>query len=78
MRKSYIYYFNKEPISRKELLKKLEQDCQCVIHTDYAGSIGIDLMGLDKPHYNKCIRDIEKGTHVVFIKSGNRYYRKVR
>lgn len=78
MRKSYTYYFNKEPISRKELLKKLEQDCQKVISTEYAGSIGIDLMGLDKPRYNQCIRDIEKGTSVVFMKSGNRYYRKVR
>jgi hypothetical protein len=78
MRTSYIYYFNKEPISRKELLKKLEEDCQHVIHTDYAGNIGIDLMGLDKPRYNQCIRDIEKGTSVVFMKSGNRYCRKVR
>ena len=78
MRKSYIYYFNKEPITRKEFLWHLEQDCQKVISTEYAGSIGIDLMGLDKPRYNQCIRDIEKGTHVVFIKSGNRYYRKAR
>ena len=78
MRKSYTYYFNKESISRKELLKKLEQDCQCVISTDYAGSIGIDLMGLDKHRYNKCIRDIEDGISVVFMKSGNRYYRKAR
>ena len=78
MRNSYTYYFNKEPISRKELLKKLEQDCQRVVHTDYAGDIGIDLIGLDKSHYNQCIRDINKGTHVVFLKSGNRYYRKAR
>jgi hypothetical protein len=78
MRKSYIYYFNKEPITRKEFLWHLEQDCQCVISTDYAGDIGIDLMGLDKPRYNKCIRDIESGITVVFMKSGNRYYRKAR
>lgn len=78
MRISYTYYFNKQEISRKELLEKLKQDCQKVISTEYAGSIGIDLMGLDKSRYNQCIRDIEKGTHVVFMKSGNRYYRKVR
>lgn len=78
MRKTYTYYFNKEPISRKELVKKLAQDCQRVIHTDYAGSIGIDLMGLDKSRYNECIRDIEAGRHIVFMQSGNKYYRKVR
>jgi hypothetical protein len=78
MRTSYTYYFNKQEISRKELLEKLKQDCQKVISIEYAGSIGIDLMDLDKPRYNQCIRDIEKGTHVVFMKSGNRYYRKVR
>ena len=78
MRASYTYYFNEEPISRKELLKKLEQDCQCVVHTYYVGDVGIDLVGLDKPRYNQCVRDIEKGISVVFLKTGNRYYRKAR
>ena len=78
MRKSYIYYFNKEPITRKEFLWHLEQDCQSVIHTDYIGDIGVDVMGLDKPRYNECIRDIEKGISVVFLKTGNKYYRKER
>jgi hypothetical protein len=78
MRTSYVYYFNNQKVSRKELLAKLKQDCQRVIHTDYAGDIGIDLMELDEVSYKENIKSIDKGVRVYFMKSKNCYYRKVR
>lgn len=78
MRTSYIYYFNHQEVSRKELLEKLKQDCQKVVSTDYVGSIGIDLMDLDEKAYKENIREIDKGTRIYFMRSKNSYYRKVR
>lgn len=78
MRTSYIYYFNKQEVTRKKLLEKLKQDCQKVVCTDYVGDIGIDLMGFDEERYKQNIRDIDKGTRVFFMKSKNCYYRKAR
>lgn len=78
MRKSYTYYFNKEPISRKELLEKLKQDCQKPIHTDYVGNIGISLMDLDEKRYRENIRNIDNGTVVYFMGSKNKYERRAR
>ena len=78
MRTSYIYYFNHQKVSRKEMLKKLKHDCQKVVSTDYIGSIGIDLMSLDEKAYKKNIREIDNGTRIYFMRSKNSYCRKAR
>jgi hypothetical protein len=76
MRRKYVYYFNKEEVSKKEFVHKLQMDCQKVVSTDYSCGFGVDLMDFDKKKFNEQMRAIEDGSHVVFLSSRNTYYRK--
>jgi hypothetical protein len=76
MKRKYVYYFNKEEISKKEFVHKLQMDCQKVIGTEYHGYFGVDIMQLDKKKFNENMRAIEDGSHVVFLGSKNKYYRR--
>lgn len=76
MRIKYVYYFNKEEVSKKEFVHKLQMDCQKVVSTDYSCGFGVDLMDFDKKKFNEQMRAIEDGSRVVFLSSRNTYYRK--
>ena len=76
MKRKYVYYFNAEEISKKEFVHKLQMDCQKVVSTDYSCGFGVDLMEFDKKKFNENMRAIEDGSHVVFLDSKNKYYRR--
>lgn len=76
MKRKYVYYFNKEEISKKEFTHKLQMDCQKVVSTDYSCGFGVDFMEFDKKKFNENMRAIKDGSHVVFLGSRNKYYRR--
>lgn len=76
MKRKYVYYFNKEEVSKKEFTHKLQMDCQKVVSTDCSCGFGVDLMEFDKNKFNESMRAVEDGSHVVFLGSRNKYYRR--
>lgn len=76
MKRKYVYYFNKEEVSKKEFTHKLQMDCQKVVSTDHSCGFGVDIMAFDKNKFNENMRAIEDGSHVVFLDSRNKYYRR--
>ena len=76
MKRKYVYYFNATEVSKKEFVHKLQMDCQKVVSTDYSCGFGVDLMQFDKKKFNENMRSIEDGSHVIFLDSKNKYYRR--
>lgn len=76
MKRKYIYYFNATKVSKKEFVHKLQMDCQKVVSTDYSCGFGVDLMQFDKKKFNENMRSIKDGSHVIFLDSKNKYYRR--
>ena len=54
----YQYYVNDKPVSRKELVEKLEKCCYKVTYTIQEGMIGIDIVEVDDKKLNKHLRSI--------------------
>ena len=77
MRKSYDYYISGKIVPRKEMVKQLKPYCDKVVDRIHCGGdIYADLVEFDERKFNKLIRDINKGTIVLFG-SGKSFYRKV-
>ena len=76
MRRKYVYFFNGKELNKKEFTHKLQMDCQKVVSTDYSCGFGVDLMQFDKKKFNENMKAIEDGSHVVFLNSKNKYYRR--
>ena len=54
----YQYYVDDKPVSRKELVEKLEKCCYKVTYTIQEGMIGIDIVEIDDKKLNKHLRSI--------------------
>ena len=54
----YQYYVDDKPVSRKELVEKLEKCCYKVTYTIQEGMIGIDIVEVDDKKLNKHLRSI--------------------
>lgn len=54
----YQYYVDDKPVSKKELVEKLEACCYKVTYTIQAGMIGIDIVEVDDKKLNKHLRSI--------------------
>lgn len=78
MRKSYDYYVSGKIVSRKEMIEQLKPHCYKVVDTMHCGGdIYADFAEFDEKKLDKTIRDINKGTIVLFG-SGKSFYRKER
>jgi hypothetical protein len=76
LRKSYDYYISGKVIPRKEMIKQLKPYCDKVVDRMHCGGgIYADFVEFDERKLNKLLRDINKGTIVLFG-SGKSFYRK--
>lgn len=63
----YQYYVNNEPVTKKEMVKRLKECCYKVVDTMQVGLIGIDTVEFDEKKFNRSLRHICDPSYVCVI-----------
>ena len=72
----YQYYVNGKPVTKKEMVKQLEQCCYRVTNTMQVGLIGMDTVELDEKKFNRCLRHICDPSYMCVIIGSTTFSRK--
>ena len=77
MRKKYNYFINGKDFTKQEFVNELKLCCRKIVSTDVvAGWCGVEYCEFDENKFNKYMRDIEKGSIIVFYDSNKVFRRK--
>ena len=77
MRRKFRYLVDKTEMSKKDFENELKKYCNEVVRTDYMGCIGVDLLAFDEKKFKSCMREVEKGTVVLFLEYDKSFRREV-
>lgn len=72
----YQYYVNNKPVTKKEMVKQLEQCCYRVTNTMQVGLIGVDMVELDKKKFNLNLRLICNPLYTCVIVGSTTFSRR--
>lgn len=72
----YQYYVNGEPVTKKEMVKRLKECCYKVTDTMQVGLIGIDTVEFDEKKFNRSLRHICDPSYAFVAIGSTSFYRK--
>lgn len=72
----YQYYVNGEPVTKKEMVKRLKECCYKVTDTMQVGLIGVDMTEFDEKKFNRSLRHICDPSYAFVAIGSTSFHRK--
>ena len=72
----YQYYVNGNPVTKKEMVKRLKECCYKVTDTMQVGLIGIDMVEFDEKKFNRSLRHIYDPSYLFVAIDSTTFSRK--